>query len=147
MKEASNYYWVRVYDYNHERDQYEKGTMLDEFYLKDLIGGREEAKQTVRDKYCSETSTKLMFAKPKKEADGVYAIVMDSSKFFYDRFYSTINSHCFWCHKAIEGKASEFPRERISGDRCYLDQDNAFSDDGNTAFFCKYECKSHFIYE
>jgi hypothetical protein len=85
-----------------------------------------------------------MIAKPKKEANGIYAIVLDSSKFFYERFYATINTHCFWCLKAIEGKASEFPRERISGDRHYLDHDNAFSNDGNTAFFCTYLCKTNF---
>jgi hypothetical protein len=51
-----------VYDYNQERDQYEKGTMLDEFYLKELVGGREEVKQTVRDKYCSDIALILQLS-------------------------------------------------------------------------------------
>lgn len=144
MNETTNYFWVRVYDYNHERDHYEKGTMLDELYLKELAGGREEAKHAVRDKYCSGTSSKLSFAKPKKESDGIYAIVMESTKFYYDRFYATINTHCFWCLKAIEGKASEFPRERMSEGSQYSDHDNVYSGDGKTVFFCTYDCKSHF---
>jgi hypothetical protein len=144
MDDSNNYFWVRIYDYNHERDHYEKGTMLDEFYLKDC--GREEAKQAVKDKYCSGTSSKLSFAKPKKETNGIYAIVMDSTKFYYERFYATINTHCFWCLKAIEGEASEFPHERINEKPQAFDYDNAYSGDGLTAFFCKYDCKSHFHY-
>jgi hypothetical protein len=139
-----NYFWVRVYDYNHERDQYEKGTMLDEFYLKDLPGGREEAKQNVKDKYCSDTSTKLMFAKPKKEADGIYAIVMDSTKFYYDYFTVKVDTFCFECHKKVCGKASEFPRAFIGNGDGYKAGDEVFSDPNLTAFFCHYDCKSKF---
>jgi hypothetical protein len=134
-----NYFWVRVYDYNHDRDRYEKGTMLDEFYL---IGEREVVKQIVKDKYCSATSSQMRFAKPKKETDGIYAIVMDSDKFFYDRFTISINTVCFWCHVPIVGKASEFPRANISGS--WKDED--LTDLEKTAYFCKYDCKSHFLY-
>ncbi|WP_373325658.1 GIY-YIG nuclease family protein [Sporomusa paucivorans] len=127
----SNYFWVRVFDYDFERDDYDKGIMLDEFYLKDLEGGREEAKQAVREKYSGKAQKDIGFAKPKKQKNGLYAIVMESSKFFYDRFCKTIETYCFACHKPISGKASEFPR-------AYLDSDG---DDEEAVYFCNYDCK------
>lgn len=62
---AGVYFWIRVYDYVYERDQYEKGTKLDEFYLKDMTN-REEVKAHIRNMYSSNSSKDLKFAKPKK---------------------------------------------------------------------------------
>jgi hypothetical protein len=126
------YYWIRVFDFDFERDCYDKGILLDEFYLKDISGGREEVKAAVKARYGGKTHNEIMFAKPKKKGVGIYAIVMDSDKFFYDRFYDTIDTFCFWCHKPIKGKASEFPREFVIGD-----------DFEGSVHFCNWEtCKS-----
>jgi hypothetical protein len=131
---VNNYFWIRVFDYVYDRDTYEKGTMLDEFYV---IGDRETAKQQVKELYCSSTSNSMRFAKPKK-SDGIYAVVIDSDKFFYDRFYKGIDTLCFWCHKEIKGKAAEFPREYIGEGKRY-DHDE-FCDE--TAYFCSYDCRT-----
>lgn len=133
------YYWVRLYDYDFERDQYDKGILLDEFYFKD-IENRDIAKEKVRNKYIGETSKQIQFAKPRKK-NGLYAVLMDSNKFFFDRFYLEIHTHCFYCHKEIKGKASEFPKTNISESN-YIDYD--LEDAENTAYFCSYNCKSDF---
>jgi hypothetical protein len=132
MMPGTNYFWVRVFDYNFDRDAYDKGIMLDEFYLKDLVGGREEAKQAVRDRYSGKAQNEIAFAKPKKQKSGLYAIVKESSKFFYDRFTKMIETYCFTCHKPISGKASEFPR-------AYLDGETE-----EATYFCNYDCKRDF---
>jgi hypothetical protein len=144
MLDDSNYYWVRVYDYVHERDMFEKGTKLDEFYLKDVSSGREGAKQAVKGRYCSRTSGGIRFTKPKKQTDGLYAIVMDSTKFYYDRFNAEVDTLCFWCHEPVKGKACEYPRAYIGDDYGYDSTDDVFGDLNKTAYFCKYDCKSHF---
>lgn len=135
-----NYFWIRVFDYNREIDFYDKGTLLDEFYLKGETLTREEAKQETKEKYSGKTARELLFAKPKKQTDGVYAIVMDSNKFFYDRFYLEIDTFCFWhnCHKPIKGMMRDFPRFNI---------DNKYDIDGNCGnivYFCSYDCKRHY---
>lgn len=135
----AGYYWVRIFDYVFERDRHDKGILLDEFYLKD-VASREEAKEQVKERYLGDTVAKLRFARPKADNDGVYAIVMDSNKFFFDRFYVQIDSHCFWCHTSIKGKASEFPRASI-GDKPYEDD---LTDTSKTAYFCGYECRGKF---
>lgn len=131
-----NYFWVRVYDYKYEQDAHEKGTLLDEFYLKD-IENKAEAKKIVKEKYIGNSSKNLAFAKPRKK-DGMYALIMDSNKFFYDRFYLEIDTYCFYCHKKIKGKASEFPKINMSKDY-FSDLD--LEDTKNTAYFCSYDCK------
>jgi hypothetical protein len=136
--DETQYYWVRVYDYNYERDTSNKGTMIDEFYVEGM-NGREEAKIIVKEKYCSPTSNEIKFAKPKK-TNGIYANITDSNKFFYDRFYVTINTVCFWCTKQIKGKASEFPRDYL-GNNIFIMNDFTSED---TVYFCKHDCKSHF---
>ncbi|PWK05326.1 GIY-YIG nuclease family protein [Tumebacillus permanentifrigoris] len=128
-----NYYWVRVFDYSNERDQHDKGTMLDEFYLKGDDLSRDAAKQAVRDRYGGQAATEIKFAKPRK-SDGLYAVVMDSEKFFYDRFYLEIDTHCFWCHKPIKGKAAEFPHS-YGGD---VEKHIYDLDDPETVYFCTY---------
>jgi hypothetical protein len=143
MRSEVTYYWVRVFDYDFERDRYDKGTLLDEFYLKDVAGGREEAKKLVRERYCSNTGKELKFRKPKNQ-HGIYAIIMDSEKYWYDRFYATIDTHCFWCLKPIKGKASEFPRAYIGADKHNASRDDVFTDLEQTAYFCTTDCKIHF---
>ncbi|WP_103108573.1 GIY-YIG nuclease family protein [Brevibacillus reuszeri] len=142
MKGDTRYFWIRVFDYSFERDASEKGTLLDEFYLKDVE--RDEAKKIVRERYCHGTSNEMKFARPKKK-DGVYAIVMDSDKYFYDRFYKQIDSYCFSCHIPLKGKASEFPREYIGeGNRWEAVDYDEFDDSDRTAYFCTYDCRADF---
>ena len=106
------YFWVRVFDSSKEDDAWDQGTMLDEFYL--ICESREEAKQEVRNRYQGQAKEQLKFAKPRK-SNGIYAIVMDSDKYFYDRFYLTIDTYCFNCHTKISGQESFFPRTYIDG--------------------------------
>ena len=141
MENNINYFWVRVFDYvferdsNYENESFGKGVLLDEFYLKGTDLTREQAKQEARNRYTGDTAKTLAFAKPKKK-DGIYAIVMDSEKFFCDRFCREIDTFCFWheCHKPIKGKMAEFPK--ISQDDRYVD-----NNEENERFFCSYECK------
>jgi hypothetical protein len=144
MGVKGEYYWVRVFDYIFDRDSNEKGIMLDEFYLKDVPGGREEVKERVKEQYCSKTASDLKFSKPKKQTNGIYAIIMDSEKYWYDRFYTKVDTHCFWCLKPVKGKAGEFPREYIGDDFHYTQGDDIFGDLTKTAFFCCYDCKRHY---
>ena len=134
--EDKRYFWIRVFDYDPVRDNGEKGTMLDEFYL-DSVTTRDEAKMKVRERY---PNTSVGFAKSKK-APGVYAIVMDSDKFFYDRFYTIIDTLCFICHKPIAGHAKDFPRSNALRKS---DDDSEFGSE--TIYFCTYDCKQHFHY-
>ncbi len=130
------YLWIRIFEYNLERDSYDKGVLLDEFYLRGEDLTRESAKEKVKEKYSGATPSKILFAKPRKK-DGLYAIVMDSDKFFYDRFYLEVDTYCFCCHKPIKGKACDFPKENLNGESYDLDME----DTKNTAYFCSYDCK------
>ncbi len=133
------YFWIRVFDYVYERDSnydseslsFGKGVLLDEFYLKGENIDRESVKQEVKSRYVGKTASTISFAKPKNK-DGIYAIVMDSSKYFYDRFYLEIDTFCFWhtCHKQIIGKMTDFPKVTL--------------ENGEYIFFCSYDCKSHY---
>lgn len=143
MKITPSYYWIRVYDYDYERDGYEKGSLLDEFYLSDIENGREEVREKVKNMYCTNTAAQLKFAKPKKR-NGTYAIIMESEKYWYDRFYAKIDTMCFWCTKPIKGKASEFPRAYIGEGSYYASRDSVFTDLNQTAFFCTTNCEVHF---
>lgn len=143
MDKKTTYYWVRIYDYEFDRHGLEKGTLLDEFYLTDINGGREEAKLKVIERYCTNTAEQLKFAKPKKK-NGIYAIVMESEKYWYDRFYTTIDTWCFWCSRPIKGKASEFPRAYIGEGLYYDSKDDVFTDLTQTAYFCTTNCEIHF---
>ena len=58
----------------------------------------------------------------------MYAIVIDSNQFFYDRFNVEIDTICFNCHKPIKGKLKDFP---------YMVTDN-----GERYCFCSHSCKS-----
>lgn len=117
------YFWVRIYDYDIERDSYEKGTLLDEFYIKGEEETRDTAKELVKEKY---NKLDIKFAKPRKK-NGIYAIIMDSDEFYYDWFYKEIDTICFYCHKHIKGKWRDFPKRNYGDDEYY---------------FCSYECKN-----
>lgn len=126
-----NYFWVRIYDYKQCNDLKEyttaedwenrKGVLLDEYYLCGEELTREQAKQTVKEKSGIEK-----FAKPRK-TDGVYALVMESNQFFYDRFNAEVDTICFNCHAPIRGKMKDFP--------------NTTSKSGEKYFFCCWDCK------
>ncbi|WP_300383888.1 hypothetical protein [Clostridium sp.] len=116
-----NYFWIRIFDYNKERDRYEKGILLDEYYAKGDSLDRETVKLAVKSK-----NGNIKFSKPKKE-DGPYAIVMDSEEFYYDYFYKTIDDICFKCHKPVKGAWRDFPREEFNFKEIY---------------FCSYDCKN-----
>lgn len=135
-----SYLWVRVFDYKFERDFNEKGIMLDEMYFKNK--SREEAKSFLKEKYIGNSSRKLLFQKPKKK-DGIYAILMDSNKFFYDRFYEEIDDLCFFCNTPIKGKKANFPSAtiRLSDDPFDVNYEDA---EVSTFHFCSYECKQKF---
>lgn len=108
-----NYWWIRIYDYKKSEDLKEyttaedwenrKGTLLDEYYLCGEDMTRENVKKAVKEK-----SGVDKFAKPRKN-EGVYALIMDSNQFFYDRFNTDIDTVCFNCHKPINGKLKDFP--------------------------------------
>lgn len=126
-----NYFWIRIFDYRKEDslkkysllDDFEnrKGTLLDEYYLCGESMTRNKAKEIVK-----ERSGVIKFAKPRKN-DGIYALVMDSDKFFYDRFTKEIDDICFECHKPIKGKEKDFP--------------NIKTDSGVKHYFCSWKCK------
>lgn len=122
------YYWIRIFDYKQDEYLREytddftwgsfKGTMLDEYYLCGEEMTREQAKKEVKARSCVEK-----FAKPRNN-DGIYALVLDSDKFFYDRFNVEVDTLCFCCHKPIKGKQKDFP---------YIDHN------GEKYFFCSYD--------
>lgn len=126
-----NYFWIRIYDYKTDDEmrkhtdidvlESQKGTLLDEYYLCGADLTREAVKRAV-----VERSGIDRFAKPRK-ANGVYALIMDSNQFFYERFMVNIDTLCFNCHKPIKGKAKDF--SSIS------------SESGEKHYFCSYECR------
>jgi hypothetical protein len=135
-----------VFDYVYERDSnyqsenfqpenYGKGVLLDEFYTNNIID-KEDVKKLVTDKYCGNTAQTITFAKPRKK-NGIYAIVMNSNRFFYDRFYREIDTFCFWynCHKPIKGRYAEFPKVNLKNDYC------SDGDSKDERFFCSNDCK------
>lgn len=161
------YFWIRVYDYvpvNIEEAteklkspayinsvitlsdlvSWNKGTLLDEWYICGENYTREQAKQTVIDKY----SKSIKFAKPRKDKSGQYAIVMDSDKFFYDRFYKQLpdNCICFNCHKPISGKYFNFPiMDMYCFEQIGVDPKNLDLEPGEELHFCSYDCRNKCI--
>lgn len=125
------YYWIRVFDFktdeelkdNTDIDVWEarRGTLLDEYYLRGEKMTRDEAKEIVKDR-----SGVSRFAKPRK-AGGVYALIMDSTEFFYNRFMIDVNTFCFNCHKPIKGKMKDLP--------------SLTADNGVKYHFCSYACR------
>lgn len=125
------YYWIRIFDYKDDDELKEyteidvwearRGTLLDEYYLCGEGMTREEVKKAVK-----ERSGVEKFAKPRKHS-GVYALILDSSLFFYERFMTEVDTFCLNCHKKIKGKVKDFPRITV--------------DNGETYRFCSYDCK------
>lgn len=147
----SGYWWIRIYDYDWDRDRYDKGILLDEYYLKDIFD-RNQAKDEVYKKYGS----KLPLRKPKLPSGSdytkeelntgfkcVYAVFMESDKFFYDRFCLEIDTYCFDpdCHKHIHGKMIDLPYTY----KCnYESTDDFEKDNDEKIYFCSYDCKYRF---
>ena len=125
------YWWIRIFDYKTDEELKEytdidvwearRGTLLDEYYLCGEDMTREDAKKAVR-----ERSGVERFAKPRKGC-GVYALIMDSNAFFYERFMVDVDTICFNCHKPIKGKAKDFP--------------SITADNGVKYHFCSYDCR------
>ena len=115
------YYWVRIFDYNYERDDYLKGSIIYEDYFKDVE--RESLKNDLLNLYKN-----LKFAKPRKK-DGIYCILMDSSQFFYERFKVNIGCLCFNCLSKLKGRDMDFPNILLDDIKYY---------------FCDYECKRNY---
>lgn len=128
-----DYWWIRVFDYNHKRDAYEKGIMLDEFYLKDV--SKDDAKTQVKAKYVGQSAKQIQFAKPKNK-DGLYAIIMESNEFFYERATTILDTYCLWhsCHKPIKGPLTNFPHIKVNNEK----------DELESFHFCSYQCKEKF---
>lgn len=125
------YWWIRIFDYKTDEELKEytdidvwearRGTLLDEYYLCGEDMTREDAKKAVR-----ERSGVERFAKPRKGC-GVYALIMDSNAFFYERFMVDVDTICFNCHKPIKGKEKDFP--------------SITADNGVKYHFCSYDCR------
>jgi len=141
--ECINYFWVRVFDYQYKelgekdistitewgRADDGRGTLLDEYYLCGDGLTRNDCKSQVKERFKIDK-----FAKPRK-SNGIYAIVMDSNKFFYDRFYKEIDTYCFECGKHIHGKECEFPKTHPRYyDENYTEFDGLF-------YYCSDDCK------
>ena len=165
------YYWVRIFDYKKDVNMEEysnncdystfsgdKGTLLDEYYLK---GQKEELNRDKAKSLVKEKSGITKFAKPRK-SDGIYAIILESTEFFYDRFYKTIDDYCLNpnCKKHIVGKEKDFPvistykyAAYSDIDADYYNRENNESNDTNIKdveqtkkmkpyyYCCSYHCK------
>ena len=131
-----NYYWIHIYDYQRGEELREftendiwngfKGTLLDEYYLCGEAMTRDAAKAEVKTRSGVEK-----FAKP-RNGNGIYALIMDSNQFFYERFNIEIDTVCLNCNKPIKGKMKDFPHI-IHGDKKY--------------HFCCYACKREVLQE
>ncbi|MBE5957183.1 MAG: hypothetical protein E7253_12140 [Lachnospiraceae bacterium] len=131
-KKMENYYWVRIYDFklsDNEKDKgYSyldgtKGVLLDEYYVSGEELTRDKAKEIVKKR-----SNVNRFAKPRK-SDGLYAILMDSSKSYADYHCTKVHTKCLCCGKDIQGRYYGFPKETL---------------DGKEYFFCDWKCKEKF---
>lgn len=125
------YWWIRIFDYKTDEELKDytdidvwnarRGTLLDEYYLCGEDMTREDVKKAVK-----ERSGVEKFAKPRKSC-GIYALIMDSNAFFYERFTVDVDTICFNCHKPIKGKAKDFP--------------SITADNGVKYHFCSYDCR------
>lgn len=126
-----NYFWIRIFDYKSDDELKEytdidvwearRGTLLDEYYLCGEDMTREQVKAEVKTR-----SSVDRFAKPRK-GSGIYALIMDSNHFFYERFMVDVDTLCFNCHKPIKGKIKDFP--------------SMAADNGEKYYFCSYDCR------
>ena len=137
MTDGVLYYWIRIFDYRYDDELSHiaagewtnyKGVLLDEYYLSGEGLSREACKEEVKKRSGIER-----FAKSKKkQEDCLYSIVMDSDKWFFDRFYDVIDTVCFGCGCDITGKAHQF-RE--------LRKDRNPSELSERLFFCSRGCE------
>lgn len=127
-----NYYWVRIYDYNLNSEIENKGTLLNEYYMCGIELNKEEVKAEILLKYNG-----LKFAKPRKTG-GLYALVMESTQHFYNRFHHEIDTICFdpTCQKRLKGKAHEFPQ---------LHKNYLSPSEEPDRYFCSHKCKANTI--
>lgn len=126
-----NYFWIRIFDYKSDDELKEyadidvwearRGTLLDEYYLCGEGMTRDEVKKTV-----TVRSSVERFAKP-RNGSGIYALIMDSNQFFYERFMVDVDTLCFNCHKPIRGKIKDFQ--------------SMTADNGDKYYFCSYDCR------
>jgi hypothetical protein len=130
--DMTNYYWVRIFRKNKENTDSVMVSppdytcdMLDEYYLYGENLTRENAKKQVTDKH-----GKIPFAKPKGDKCGIYAVIMDSDKSYYDYFAREIDTVCFDCHKPIKGIAKYYPKAMLQESEQWV-------------YFCSYDCKKH----
>ena len=118
----------------------EKGTLLDEYYIFGEELSRDQAKSQVKQK-----SSVDKFAKPRGGKNGIYAIIMDSDKHWYERFAIEIDTYCFNCGKRIVGKEKDFPKfYPIQYDQrwCTTEESGISEYDENTKYhFCSYDCR------
>lgn len=121
-----NYFHIKIYDYKYNRDYKEKGILLDEFFQRGKSLTKEKVKEALFQVSMQEPYI-LKYQKPRKNKDGVYAIITRSSEYWYNYFYERIDTYCFYCHKKIQGPMKEFPSIKINNKIYY---------------FCKYDCKS-----
>lgn len=133
------YFWIRVFVYSLENDATEKGKMVEELYEKNVE--KEVIKENLRNIY----GKNLKFRKPK--SDGIYAIIMESSKFFYERD-KPVDTICLNCLKEVRGRRSEFPMMDISNPHdvnSYVDFDSCNLDNyKEVAYFCNHTCKDEY---
>ena len=127
------YYWVRIFDYKSKDEDSTasndvwgsyKGIMLDEYYLSGENLSRDEAKEQIKLR-----SNVSRFAKPRK-GDDIYAVVLDSNQFFYDRFYKTVDTVCLYCNNPIKGMWASYPKMTV--------RDVEYC-------FCNYDCRHRYL--
>lgn len=120
------------YDYSidYESDDY-KGELLYEDYECGESLTRDEVKKKI-----SENFGIKRFAKARKDADCIYAIVMSSSEYFYSRFKDEIDTICHnpKCNRHLKGKMKNFRK---------YNYDIYNSDDikKEPMYFCSYDCE------
>lgn len=86
------------------------------------------------------------FSKPRNGKSGIYALIMDSDKFFYDRFCVELDTYCFECGRPIKGKAKDFPKFTPSwyDERFDTNKESEIEQEYGTDtmyYFCSYDCK------
>lgn len=146
-----NYYWIRIFDYKQDKEDYtnpfsetetyikdHKGILLDEYYLFGNGMTRQQAKNQV-----TEQRGISRFAKPRNNNEDIYAIVIESDKSYYEWFCCELpeNTLCFHCHKPISGKVKDFPKLSSFDANCLYDDVTTKHLKENQYYFCSYDCK------
>ncbi|MPM96704.1 hypothetical protein SDC9_143869 [bioreactor metagenome] len=67
---------------------------------------------------------------------------MESSQYFYDRFYKEIDTFCFECGRPIRGKERYFPKTKPEYyDDQFLDGDKKYEANNGYFYYCSDDCK------